>query len=260
MDRFPTEFSALLTSRGRSILADRRGVLARALDADRLVYIEGAIARDTAMAAHDLLERQLRPCLVPLVRAIPPEAIANQTRNHQERLIKVARQETAYLERRSSRAWKAADRIGLIAMLQSESLRNLAQRLSGRPLDRRSGQQVLRYGPGDYVGPHTDHYPEDPRAAGGYLDVHVSFGHPDVRHHYLVWALDGHFTRMVDVNRPGGIAIYRLPFWHYTTPLVARVGREATASRWVALATYRFAPAAGRPRAHAFGGKVGPSS
>jgi hypothetical protein len=38
-----------------------------------------------------------------------------------------------------------------------------------------------------------------------------------------------------------GIAVYRLPFWHYTTPLVARRGAEATASRWVALATYRYA-------------------
>ncbi len=260
MERFPTEFSALLTPRGRRILADGRGVLARMLAAERLVYVEGAIERDAALAAHDLLERRLRPCLVPLVRAIPPESIANQTRNHQERLIKVARQETAYLERRSSRAWKAADRIGLIALLQSDSLREVGQRLCGTALDRRSGQQVLRYGPGDYVGPHTDHYPEDPRAAGGYLDVHLSFGHPDVRHQYLVWAADGHFTRMVDVNRPGGIAIYRLPFWHYTTPLVPRAGRDRSASRWVALATYRFAPPTGGRRAQAVNARAGTSS
>jgi hypothetical protein len=181
------------------------------------------------------------PLLVPLERSIPPESIANQTRNHQERLVKVARQATAYLERRASRAFRVAAEIGLIDLLRSTSLRALAERATGRALDPRSGQQVLRYGAGDYVGPHTDHYPEDKRAAGGYVDVHLSFGHPDVRHHALVWAVDGHFTRMAAVNRPGGIAIYRLPLWHYTTPLVARRGAEATASRWVALATYRYA-------------------
>jgi hypothetical protein len=239
MDRFPSELTDLLTRRGRQVLAGGR--LAAALAAEGLVYVEGAIDRDASLAGHALLERRLRPLLVPLARGIPPESITNQTRNHQERLVKVARQATAYLERRSSKAFQAAERIGLIALLRSASLRALAERLGGRALDTRSGQQVLRYGAGDYVGPHTDHYPEDPRAAGGYIDVHLSFGHPDVRHHYLVWAHDGHFTRMADVNRPGGIAIYRLPLWHYTTPLVARRGAEESASRWVALATYRYA-------------------
>jgi hypothetical protein len=241
MDRFPSEFSDLLSPRGRRILADRSGRLQAALAAEGVVYVEGAIDRDAARAAHALLERRLRPHLVPLARAIPPESIANQTRNHQERLVKVARQATAYLERRTSRAYRAAAAIGLIALLRSASLRATVERLSGRALDRRSGQQVLRYGAGDYVGPHTDHYPEDARAAGGYVDLHLSFGHPQIRHHFLVWAAGGHFTRMVDVSRPGGIAIYRLPLWHYTTPLVARRGAEATASRWVALATFRYA-------------------
>jgi hypothetical protein len=244
MDRFPRELTDLLTPRGRRALApDKRTAdrLAAALAAEGLVYVEGAIDRDAALAGHALLEQRLRELLVPLERRIPPESITNQTRNHQERLVKVARQATAYLERRSSRAFRVAEQIGLIALLRSASLRGVAERAAGRALDKRSGQQVLRYGAGDYVGPHTDHYPEDKRAAGGYVDVHLSFGHPDVRHHALVWAVDGHFTRMATVNRPGGIAIYRLPLWHYTTPLIARRGAEATASRWVALATYRYA-------------------
>jgi hypothetical protein len=239
MDGFPSELDDLLTPRSRRALAGKR--LAAALAAEGLVYVEGAIDRDAALALHALLERRMRPLLVPLERRIPPESIANQTRNHQERLVKVARQATAYLERRSSRAFRVAAEIGLIAVLRSASLRALAERASGRALDPHSGQQVLRYGAGDYVGPHTDHYPEDKRAAGGYVDVHLSFGHPAVRRHALVWAVDGHFTRTVEVNRPGGIAIYRLPLWHYTTPLVARRGAEASACRWVALATYRYA-------------------
>jgi hypothetical protein len=128
--------------------------------------------------------------------------------------------------------------------MRSASFRAFAETLAGRPLDAEFGQQVLCYGPGDYAGPHTDHHPEDARAAKGYIDFHVSFGSKAVAHQYLVYARDGHFTEMVDVNTPGGITVYRLPFWHYTTPLIARRGREASARRWVVLGTFLFAPAA----------------
>jgi hypothetical protein len=43
------------------------------------------------------------------------------------------------------------------------------------------------------------------------------------------------------VNTEGGITAYRLPFWHYTTPLLAKRGREDAARRWVVLGTFRFA-------------------
>jgi hypothetical protein len=234
MRRFPAEFADLLTAKGRRILD--RG----AARDDPLIYLSGMIAPATALAAHALLERALRPHLAPMERAIPPESITRQTRNHQERLIKTVRNRTAYLESRRSRAWAAAERIGLIRLLRSESLRRFAERISGTTLDPKNGQQAIRYGPGDYAGPHTDHHPEEPRAAGGYLDVHISLGHPDVQHQYLVWAEAGHFMRIVDVSRPGGLALYRLPLWHYTTPLVAR-RKAGAASRWVLLATYLYA-------------------
>jgi hypothetical protein len=32
--------------------------------------------------------------------------------------------------------------------------------------------------------------------------------------------------------------VYRLPFWHYTTPLVGRPGKEDAARRWVLLGTF----------------------
>jgi hypothetical protein len=53
---------------------------------------------------------------------------------------------------------------------------------------------------------------------------------------------------MVDVNTPGGITVYRLPFWHYTTPLTARPGREKAARRWVVLGTFLFADAVAQVR------------
>ena len=74
-----------------------------------------------------------------------------------------------------------------------------AEAVLGRKLDPKGGQQVLRYGAGDYSGPHTDHTPEIKRAARGYLDFHLSLVGPGVAHQYLVYAKGGHFTEMVPV-------------------------------------------------------------
>src|SRR5262249_22308717 len=156
-------------------------------------------------AARGLLEAHLSPHLETLARGIPPESITGQTRNHQERLIKTVRVRTAYLERKDSRAWRAAERIGLIAMTGSNTWHRFAEILAGRALDRDSGRQVLRYGPGDYSGPHTDHHPQDPRARDGYVDMHLTFGSPGVAHQWLVYAEGGHFRQVLNVNMAGGI-------------------------------------------------------
>jgi hypothetical protein len=99
---------------------------------------------------------------------------------------------------------------------------------------------VLCYGPGDYAGPHTDHHPEDSRARDGYVDMHLTLSGPGVAQQWLVYAEGGHFRHVLNVNTAGGITAYRLPFWHYTTPLVATPGRERTARRWVVLGTFRY--------------------
>lgn len=243
MDKLPREFADLLTRKGRRILDGRDPVLKGALadPARYFVSITGAIDPDKARAVLRLLDQHLYPHLSPLAAEIPPGSIWNQTRNYQERLPKTFRARTAYLERRGSRAWRAAEAVGLIAMMRSGTFRAFAEMLAGRALDRAFGQQVLCYGPGDYAGPHTDHHPEDPRAAAGYIDLHVSLSNADVAHQYLVYARDGHFTEMVNVGGPGTINVYRLPFWHYTTPLVAKRGRARTARRWLLLGTFLFA-------------------
>lgn len=242
MNRFPADFADLLTAKGRRILDGRDAALRGALlDPERyFVALRGAIDPAKARAAHALLDRRMLEMLRPLAAAIPPGSIANQTRNYQERLPKTARARTAFLERRTGAAWEAAERIGLIAMMRSDSFRGFAEAVAGRALDAKFGQQVLCYGPGDYAGPHTDHHPEDPRAAGGYIDLHVSFGSPRAAQQYLVYARDGHFSEMVDVNIAGGITVYRLPFWHYTTPLTPRAGQARSARRWVVLGTFLF--------------------
>ncbi|MBV8536232.1 MAG: hypothetical protein JO128_11605 [Alphaproteobacteria bacterium] len=241
MKRFPTEFADLLTPKGRRILEGRGDFCAALADPARsFVAIAGAIEPAKARAAWVLLDRTLSPHLTSLAQPIPPESITGQTRNYQERLRKTVRAHTAYLERRGAKAWRAAERIGLIAMTGSASFKRFTEMVAGRPLAAEFGRQVLCYGPGDYAGPHTDHHPEDPRAAAGYIDVHLSFAGPGVARQYLVYARDGHFSEDADVALAGGITAYRLPFWHYTTPLVAKPRAAATARRWVILGTFLY--------------------
>jgi hypothetical protein len=240
---FPPEFSALLTARARAALEAGLPRLAGALadPARPFVVMPGCIAPAAAARGLAALEHGMRDVLAPLAAAIPPESIWNQTRSFQERLPKVARMRSAYLGRRGSRAWARAEAAGVIAMLGSGSLRRLGEVLTGRRLSPRIGRQVLCYGPGDYIGPHHDHHPDIPGAREGYLDIHLSFATPAVRRQTLVYARDGHLTETVEVARQGLITAYRLPFWHYTTPLEARHGRAAEARRWVLLASYQFA-------------------
>jgi hypothetical protein len=54
--------------------------------------------------------------------------------------------------------------------------------------------------------------------------------------------VSGHFTKIKSVAKPGRVTAYRLPLWHYTTPLVARKDREDSARRWVLLGTFLYAP------------------
>lgn len=227
MRRFPAEFADLLTRAGARVLSGR------AAPADPFVARAGWIDRARALAAYALLERALAPHLKPMVRAIPPETIVNQTRNYQERLPKTVRVRTGDLDGRARAAQVARD-IGLDAMLRSASYRAFAEALAGRALDPEFGRQALRYGPGDYSGPHTDHHPEDPRAAAGYFDLHMGFVGTERSRQLLVYAREGHLSEAVDVARPGMVSAYRLPFWHYTTPF------EGMAARWVILGTFYY--------------------
>jgi len=239
---FPAEFADLLSRRGRRVLAGADSALCGALADPRRRFLAAAGLVDArqARAARGLLDRALLAHLSPLAQPIPPESIWDMEYNYEEWLPKTARMHTAYLENRRGAASKAAEETGLAPMLRSESFRAFATALAGRALKRRHGIQVLCYGPGDYAGPHNDHHPEEPAAARGYLDVHVSLASPAVEHQWLVWARAGHFTEIADVATAGGVTAYRLPFWHYTTPLVARPGLEAKARRWVLLGTFLY--------------------
>jgi hypothetical protein len=242
MHRFPDEFEDMLTAAGRRVLAGRSPLCGALADPRRRFLAEtGLVGESMARAAVRLLDRAVYEALEPLAQPIPPETIWDLTRNYGEQLPKTGRLRTAYLERRRERAYRRAEEIGLVAMLRSESFAAFAAALAGRALRRRWGIQLLCYGAGDYAGPHNDHHPEEPAARRGYVDLHVSLSGRGVAQQWLVYAVQGHFSRIVDVATAGGITAYRLPLWHYTTPLVAHDGAAAaTARRWVLLGTFLY--------------------
>jgi hypothetical protein len=245
MPAFPSEFSELLTPQGLRILRGRDpeacGALLR-VPPQRFIALTGVVDVKKATACRDALEEELRGTLTEMEDPIPPESLLGMTENYSELLPKTVRVRTALLGNPRSRSWRAAERVGLTAMLRSESFGTFAAAVSGRALRRKWGIQVLCYGPGDYSGPHNDHHPEDPEARDGYVDMHVSLATPAVAHQWLVYAKGGHFSEIARVNTVGGITVYRLPFWHYTTPLVARPDAEDAARRWVLLGTFLDAP------------------
>ncbi|WP_374384768.1 hypothetical protein [Dongia sp.] len=237
----PTEFEDLLTPAGRKVLGGRSdlcGFLAN--PRQRFLAADGFVVKSRAEGIRRVLEADLRDLLTPMSDPIPPETIWEMKHDYEEWLPKTVRVSTAYLEKKKEKAYLRAAELGLVDLLKSESLAAFAEKIAGQRLDRKSGQQILCYGPGDYAGPHNDHHPENSRAAKGYVDVHLSLASKEVDHQYLVYAKAGHFTEMVQVSGLGFLTIYRLPFWHYTTPLQAKPGKVASARRWVLLATYLY--------------------
>lgn len=254
MRQFPAEFEDFLSARSRRLLAggaDLAGALAD--PRRRFLAADGLLDSRQVDGARALLDKALLPLLSRIDRPIPPEATWEMRENYGELLPKTMRVSTATFERKRGRAWQVAVEIGLTSMLGSDSFRRFAEAIAGRALARPWGMQALCYGPGDYAGPHNDHQPENPKAKQGYIDIHLSLPNRDVAQQFLVYAVSGHFTKMESVAKPGRVTAYRLPLWHYTTPLTAKAGREASARRWVLLGTFLFADAPSRAGRQAVG-------
>ena len=247
--------------KGRRLLAGRSDLAGALADPRRrFLAADGLLDSRQVEGARRLLDKALLPHLSRIDRPIPPEATWEMTENYAELLPKTMRVSTATFERRRGRAWQAAVEIRLAAMLGSDSFRRFAEALAGRRLAKPWGMQALCYGPGDYAGPHNDHQPENPKAKQGYIDIHLSLPSRDVAQQFLVYAQTGHFTKIESVARPGCITAYRLPLWHYTTPLVAKRGRKQSARRWVLLGTFLYAEASSRAAPRTVGSRAKASS
>lgn len=233
MERFPAEFEALLSPEGREVLAGRHpacGVLLR----ERFYASSSWLDRDACDAATALLARVFGPHMVLQGRQLPPANAATQP-NH-DALPKVGLMRvllSSGIHEPLARA--LATECGLLPMLFSESYRAFCEALSGRRLEGPHTTQLFSYRRGDSAGPHTDHHPEEPRMVNGYTDVHVTFCTPGVREQLIVYERDGYFSEQRSIAATGTITAYRLPVWHYTTPLQADSPDDV---RWLLLGSF----------------------
>ena len=231
------EFEDLLSRAGKRVLAGTHPLGGALADPRRrFLAADDLIDRAKADKLRRLLEKELAPSLEPLEKPIPPESIWDMRRDYGELLPKSSRAKTVFFDSPREPGALAAKRIGLTKMMRSASFRAFAEALAGAKLAPGWGMQVLRYGPGDYAGPHNDHHPENARARRGYIDLHISLCSPDVEHQWLVYSRAGHFSEIVSVADRATVTAYRLPFWHYTTPLVG----ATRSARWVLLGTFLY--------------------
>jgi hypothetical protein len=236
----PGEFEDLLNRNGKRVLAGTHALCGALADPrTRFLARQDLLDGEKAIRLRSALETSLAGRLEPMERPIPPESIFEMRHDYAELLPKTARARTIYFESRREAGAKQAERMGLVRLLRSASFHGFAEALAGRSLAANWGLQVLRYGPGDYAGPHNDHHPENAAARAGYIDLHLSLCSPGVAHQWLVYSRRGHFSEVVSLTEPASITAYRLPFWHYTTPLVGKP-RARNAARWVLLGTFLY--------------------
>ncbi|HEV2719424.1 MAG TPA: hypothetical protein VG323_05365 [Thermoanaerobaculia bacterium] len=241
---FPSDFADLLNRRGRKLLDGNGGFdVFRRRGATPIVLIEKVIDDAVARRCIAALDEAMYPVLKRMHTPIPREAVTKMRKNYSDSLMKTVRVRTATFNSRGSQVLAAADAIGLAPMMHSDSFRRFAEAVVGDPLCREDwGRQVICYEPGDYSGPHNDHHPEHAGSRNGFVDVHIMFSNDAVASQLLVYEEHGFLSRSHEVAGRSGIAVYRLPFWHYTTPLIARPGREQEARRWLLLGSFDFDP------------------
>jgi hypothetical protein len=249
MDRFPSEFADLLNKRGQRLLANPPQLsVFRTKRATPIVVFDDVIDDRVARRCIELLDRSMYPVIRRMETPIPREWIASMKKNYSDSLRKTVRVKTATLNSRKSCALDAARAIGLAEMMRSQSFRAFAEAIAGMPVEKQQwGRQVICYEHGDYSGPHNDHHPESAAARNGFVDLHIMFSNDAVRSQWLVYEERGFLSASHEVSGRSGIAVYRLPFWHYTTPLVGRAGHEAEARRWLLLGSFDFDPPPAKP-------------
>ena len=238
MGRFPTEFSSILSAYGQRILhgrASAAGLFSH--NNTRFSVLANVVDNHAATRCVKLLDDRLYRLLTPMSSRIPRESISGMTVNYGESLPKTVRVKSAALQSKRDKSYRQASELGLICMLESPSLLAFAEAATGLKLEPR-GVQALCYEHGDYAGPHNDHHPEVEDLKDGYVDLQIMFSNQAVAHQWLVYQHDRHFSRIQNLNLQGAVAVYKLPFWHYATPLTGKRGREAEARRWLLLSSF----------------------
>lgn len=239
MRAFPNDFAELLSSSGQRVLAGRVASSTGLFTASGRVFarIGNVVDPNICRECVALLERRLYPALRPLRTPIPRESIWDIEELASEVLEKTVRVKNGNLESRNSKFQRLAERVGLVAMMRSRNLHSFAEVITGLQLYDKWSTQVLCYEHGDYVGPHTDFHPHN---ATHFVDLQLTLTNSAVAQQWFVHEERRYLTEVVDLTKPGTISLLKLPFWHYTTPLQAKRGREHEARRWVLIASFEI--------------------
>lgn len=241
MKKFPSEFEDLLNANGKRILNSKqypsnftkKGAIP-------IEVVNNIIDQDTAAKCIAILDKTVYAKLKPISSKINPDELWGMKKNYTERLSKNLRMKTMEIGGPKSRSYEAAQACGLIQMLNSESLRKFGEVVASTRFGTAENNQVICYESGDYVSPHNDHHPENENVKNGFFDIHLMFSNRHVEHQLLVHEQNGYLNQCYDISQPAAMAIYKLPFWHYTTPLIAKPGKEKLARRWLLLRSFEL--------------------
>lgn len=253
MERFPEEFSDLLSPLGRRFLEGEEAPPADLTrEEEHFFVLPDVLDSARSEACLRILTRDFEGKLGPIQARIPPEWIRDMTRNFADTFGKSMDVDSFIFSDPDSELFRVAEANGLLAMMRSASLRQFGEAVTGLELEGGWGSQVICYRHGHYVGPHNDHFPEYEWARDGYVDVQLMLANDAVAHQWFVHEKDGLLSQSWDINLTGAVSVFRQPFWHYTTPLLGKGGREAQARRWLIGQVFRITarpPAVTVPRA-----------
>jgi hypothetical protein len=224
----------------RDLVSTAKSRPARRARRQRLTIRRIPISNSSLIRLTRMLGRSLYPHLRQLNSPIPASAIRDMKVNYSEQLPKTMRLLTADLNSPRSATTQAASSLGLIEILKSDDLHALGEKLSGKKLLKDPDCQIICYENGDFSGPHNDHHPENESARAGFVDVHIMLSEPSVQSQLLVYEAEpGLLNEVEEIGKGMAIAVYHLPFWHYTTPLQPK-NKTRRARRWLLLASFDF--------------------
>jgi hypothetical protein len=238
----PRDLSAFLTDETSRLLADRRGLDTAVQRRRRVAALIDPFESAPARRLTALLDSVVFPCMDRIERDLPASALPSDASRDDPAFERSLSASTGSLTDSRSPVQPIAEQTGLVELIRSPTVRQVAQRLSGYALGRELSVGVFCYSGGDHLGPHADRRavgsrPIDP----GVVGLNLCFPNDGVASQTLVWEQDGTLDQAVALDGRPAVFMLRLPFWHYVTPLLAKPGRERDARRWVLTASYEIA-------------------
>lgn len=239
MKKFPLEFEDILNRNGKKLLNGQAMQDSfRFKSRTPIAVFNNIIDPKSSFQIIKLLDKFFYDKLKKIFSPIDPDELRKMKKNYSERLSKNLRFKTAELDNAKSVTYETAHKTGLLQLLNSDSFKVFGEKVTGKKFGIGENNQIICYEQGDYVSPHNDHHPENENVRNGYYDIHIMFSNSQVKHQLLVCENKRYLNEYYDISVPAAVAVYRLPFWHYTTPLISKKGNERLARRWLLLSSY----------------------